>query len=104
VWLHHLGAREPSGGHGSYFGLKPGCSNATVHNGFERLMGVPSSGCLAARVRLTAAGPPRMKMCPCLARPSYTSMADESGLICGSGSDVGGGSAGECHHKRAEIT
>ena len=22
VWLHHLGAREPSGGHGSQFGLK----------------------------------------------------------------------------------
>jgi hypothetical protein len=31
-------------------------------------------------------------------------MTYESGLICGSGSDVGGGSAGECHHKRAEIT
>jgi hypothetical protein len=47
VWLHHLGAREPSGGHGSYFGLKPGCSNVTVHNGFERLMGCTTTSRVA---------------------------------------------------------
>ena len=28
------------------------------------------SGCLAARVRLTAPSPPPMKMCPCPGRPS----------------------------------
>src|ERR1700730_1287905 len=62
-----------------------------------------SPRCIGGAVRgATAASPPLMSMCP--GRPSYTSMADGSGLISGSGSDVGGGSAGECHHKRAEIT
>jgi hypothetical protein len=33
--------QSESCGRRSYFGLKPGCWNVTVHNGFERLMGVP---------------------------------------------------------------